>query len=119
MTQNFQIHSHNYKLNSKQEKTIQDTIDTLIQKVPYNSTIHMDLDYQKKLFIGKLKIVISKKIFFSHDSAETIPQLVKDLNKKIIKQIMKWKKNRTKQDLTGIINLSELRNKQNKFKKAS
>ena len=117
MSQDFQIYTHNYTLNPKQEKVIQDTMDSLSQKVPCHSIIHIDLEYQNNAFGGKLKIITNKKVFFSQDLAKTIPQLFKGLNKKTTKQVMKWKKSRTKQDITGIIDLNELRNQKELFKK--
>ncbi len=119
MLENFQIFTHHYNLNQKQNRVIQNMVDTLVQKIPCNSVIRIDLQYQKNKFIGKLEIKTNKKTFFSHTSGETISQLMKSLNKKILNQVLKWKKSRTRKEITGIIDLIDLKNQSKYFEKAS
>ena len=105
---NLNIHPHGYALDRFQKKTIQDSIDKISRRVPYDACINLNLEYSKKTFQGKMSIKVSSKTFFAKDEAETVNILMKSLEKKLSKQINKWKRLRTKKELTGIIDLRKV-----------
>ena len=100
---NFKI--HNYKCNSKQEKAIKNKLEFLLKQIPYNSCVSIDFDYKDKIFYGKLKADFNGQSFFAKDQHNILTPLASSLCKKIQKQVMKWKKTRTIEEITGIIAL--------------
>lgn len=100
--QNFQTYSHGYPLNRFQKKNIEDTVAKLVRQAPYDSCINVDLEYKNKSFVGKISIKTTHKIFFAKDNNETVQSLMKSLHKKMQKQLSKWKRLRTQEEITGL-----------------
>ena len=105
MNSHVSINFNNYNKTEKQIKHIHQKLDFLIKQIPCNSRITLDLNYKEKLFFGKLKIDLLKKSFFSSDEGPLLETLTQSLCKKAHKQVMKWKKSRTLEEITGIIAL--------------
>ena len=99
------IKIHNYEENKKQIRYIENKMDFLLKQIPCNSRVSLDFHYKDKLFYGKLKVDIMGKTFFSTDKGLLLNTLTGSLCKKIHKQIMKWKKSRTVEEITGVIAL--------------
>ncbi|MDE0092073.1 MAG: hypothetical protein OXN83_02165 [Oligoflexia bacterium] len=105
--ENINIRIHNYKENKRQLKDIHNKLDFLLKQIPYNSRINLDCSYKNKSFYGKLKVDAMGKCFFSTDEDILLTPLTASLCKKIQKQVKKWKKARTPEEITGIINLNK------------
>ncbi len=99
------LKAHNYKYSEKQGKTIKNKLEFLSKQIPCNSRIFLDFEYKDKAFSGKLMVNFNGKSFFSTDKDEMLASLTGSLCKKIQKQVMKWKKSRTLEEITGIIAL--------------
>jgi len=100
------IRFHNYKNTKEQRKNIERRIVFLIKQIPCDSRISLDFSYKNKIFSGKIKIDTIGKSFISSDQSILLESLIKSLNKKSLKQIMKWKKSRTLEEITGIISIN-------------
>lgn len=103
---NFNIYTHGYVLNRFQKKSIHDTIEKLTKKIPYDSCVRLDLEFFNKRFIGKITVKISHKIFFAKSEGNTVKMIINSVNKKLLKQVERWKKSRTLEEVTEITNLS-------------
>ena len=101
--ENVNLKVHNYKLEKKQNKEIQRKMEFLLRQVPFDARISLDFDYKDKVFYGKLKVDLNGKSFFSKDKNVILSSLTGLLCKKVLKQVMKWKKSRTVEEITGII----------------
>lgn len=99
---NFNIYSHGYMLNRFQKKSIHDSIEKLTKKVPYDACINLDIECFNRQFVGKVTIKTSSKIFFAQNKNEKIKSVMSSINKKLLKQIEKWKKTRTKAEVIGV-----------------
>ena len=104
--ENINIKIRNYKENDEQLKEIYNKLDRLLKQIPYNSCVTLDCDYKNKSFQGKLKINSTGKSFFSTDEDILLTPLTASLCKKVKKQVRKWKKSRTLEEITGITNLN-------------
>ncbi|MCY4321057.1 MAG: hypothetical protein OXC37_01425 [Bdellovibrionaceae bacterium] len=102
---NINIKIHNYKENPQQIKDIYSKLDHLLRLIPYNSRVNLDYIYKNRAFHGKLKIASSGKSFISTDEDILLAPLTVSLCKKIKKQIKRWKKTRTLDEITGNIKL--------------
>ena len=103
--ENVSISIHNYQYSQKQIKSIENKLESLIRQIPCNSRLILDFKYRHGVFYGKLKTELEGKSFFATDEAEILLSLTSSLCKKTQKQIMKWKKSRTVEEITGIIPL--------------
>ena len=103
--ENINIKIHNYKENKQQLRDIYSKLDALLKQIPYNSCITLDCSYKNKSFYGKLKVSAIGKSFFSTDEDILLAPLAASLCKKVQKQVKKWKKSRTLEEITGITDL--------------
>ena len=120
---NVNIKIHNYKFSEKQGKEIQHKLEFLLKQIPYSSFVTLDFDYREKTFYGKIKVDCYGKVFFAKNTDKLLSSLTTSLCKKIQKQVMKWKKTRTVEEITGIIafapsKASPLLDDSNLYKKA-
>ena len=104
--ENISFQIHNYKINLKQNRDVEGKLDFLLKQIPCNSRIFFNVEYKGDIFYGKLKIRFDGKDFFAKDVSPLISSLTNSLIKKVQKQIMKWKKSRTSDEITGIIAIS-------------
>ena len=117
--ENINIKIHNYRESQQQLKDIYSKLDHLLRRIPYNSRVTLDYSYKNKSFYGKLKVDSIGKSFISTDEDILLTPLTVSLCKKVQKQVKKWKKTRTLDEITGIINLSnETQDKLSSYKKA-
>ena len=120
--ENVNLQIHNYKCSEKQMKNIENKVEMFIRQIPYKSRVSIDFTYENDSFSGKLKVDFNGKSFFARDSSPLIAPLTGILCKKVQKQIMKWKKTRTVEEITGTITLPQDKKKllsQYKYDKAS
>jgi len=103
--ENINLKVHNYKCSEKQGKEIKNKLEFLLKQIPCNSRILLDFEYKDKIFRGKLKVKFNGKSFFSTDEDMMLTPLTSSLCKKVQKQVMKWKKSRTVEEITGVISL--------------
>lgn len=106
MSSHISINFNNYKKTKKQVKNIHQKLDFLMKQIPCNSRVTLDFNYKDKVFYGKLRVDLIKKSFFSSDEGTLLESLTHSLCKKAHKQVMKWKKARTLEEITGIIALN-------------
>ena len=115
---NINIKIHNYKENQQQVKEIHSKLDHLLRRIPYNSRVTLDYNYKNKSFYGKLKVDSVGKSFISTAEDILLTPLTVSLCKKVQKQVKRWKKTRTLEEITGVINLSgENQSKISSYKK--
>ena len=109
MLKHFDLKLTNYECSKEQNKVIKEKMTNLFHQAPYNARISLNISYseEEKVFHGRLKVFSDKKIFFASETEKMIPGLMRSLYKKAHKQIMKWKENRTYEEITGIIDLSK------------
>lgn len=100
--ENINIKIHNYKASQQQLKNIYNKLDYLLQQIPYNSRVTLDYSYKNKFFYGKLKVDSVGKSFISNSENILLTTLTVSLCKKALKQVKKWKKTRTFEEITGI-----------------
>ena len=103
--ENVNLKVRNYKCSEKQDKEIKNKLELLLKQIPCNSRILLDFEYKDKVFHGKLKVKFNGKSFFSTDEDMMLTPLTSSLCKKVQKQVMKWKKSRTVEEITGVIAL--------------
>ena len=107
MSSHITINFNDYKKTQDQVKSIHQKLELLIKQIPCNSRVTLDFNYKENKFYGTLKVDIIKKSFFSTDEALLLESLTHSLCKKALKQVMKWKKSRTLEEITGIISLNQ------------
>ncbi|MCY4512353.1 MAG: hypothetical protein OXB86_01540 [Bdellovibrionales bacterium] len=99
----------NFILSAKQKTTIHHIMNILVAQAPVYSQIELNLYYEKEgLFSGKLHIFSGKKSFYVTGEGETVNFLVRNLYKKIQRQLMRWKKSRSRDEITGVFQLTTL-----------
>ena len=103
--ENVSLKVHNYKTSEKQNREIKYRLELLIKQIPYNSKVLLSFDYKDKFFYGKLTVNFDGKSFVSTDKNKILVPLTNSLSKKLQKQVMKWKKSRTAEEITGVIAL--------------
>ena len=101
--ENVSIKIHNYLYIDSQINEIKKKLEVLNRQIPYNSFVKLDISYKGKVFYGQLKVDCDGKNFFSKNQNKMLISLVASLCKKTQKQIMKWKKTRTLEEITGVI----------------
>ena len=104
--ENVNIQISNYKYDAKQRKQVERKIEFLLRQAPFNSRILLDFKYKDKVFFGKLKLDFDGNSFCASDEDAVLVSLTGRLCKKVHKQVMKWKKTRTVEDITGVIALN-------------
>ena len=108
MSSNVSINFNNYNKTEEQFKRLHQKLEPLMRQIPCDSRVTLDFEYKKKVFYGKLKVELSKKVLFSKDESVLLENLTHSLCKKACKQVMKWKKSRTFEEITGIIEINKL-----------
>ena len=103
--ENVNLRINNYKYSEKQSKEIENKLEFLLKQIPCDSRVLLDFNYKDKVFYGKLKVEFHGKRFFSKDKNVVLVPLTGSLCKKIQKQVMKWKKSRTIEEITGIVSI--------------
>ena len=104
--ENVDIKVRNYTCTEKQNKNIETKMEFLLKQVPCTSCVSLEFEYKDKTFYGKLKVDFNGKSFFAKDKDLMLAPLTTSLCKKVQKQVMKWKKARTVEEITGIIALN-------------
>ena len=102
LMENVDIKVRNYTCTEKQNKNIKNKLEFLLRQVPCASYVSLELEYKDKAFYGKLKVNFNGKSFFATDEALMLAPLTSSLCKKVQKQVMKWKKTRTVEEITGV-----------------
>ena len=105
MLENLSLKTNNYKLSDKQLSFIKQEADSLSRKIPYNSQIKLVISLKDKKLSGNLIVSARKKTFYASETHVTLNLLVKSVFKKVCRQTNKWKKDRTHEEVTGVINL--------------
>lgn len=113
--ENVNLQVQNYKCSEKQNREIKSKLEFLVKQIPCSSRVILDFDYKDKIFYGKLKVNFNGRSFFSKGKDVLLTSLTSSLCKKLQKQVMKWKKSRTVEEITGVIALSSYK-KEEKFK---
>ena len=108
MSSNVSINFNNYNKTEEQLKRLHQKLEPLMRQIPCDSRVTLDFEYKNKLFYGKLKVELAKKLLFSKDESFLLESLAQSLCKKACKQVMKWKKSRTFEEITGIIDINKL-----------
>jgi len=108
MSSHVTIRFNGYKKTNDQVKSINEKLDFLIKQIPCNSHVTLDFHYKDNKFYGKLKVDLMQKNFISSDENLLLGRLTHSLCKKTLKQVMKWKKSRTLDEITGIISLNDI-----------
>ena len=112
----------NFPLTHTQKTSVCHIMNSLVSRAPVYSQIELNLCYESQgSFSGKLHIFSGRKSFYVAGEGATLNSLVKSLYKKIRKQLMRWKKSRSRDDITGVFRLSSLApscEDQESFKKA-
>ena len=103
--ENVNLKMHNYKYSEKQGKEIKNKLEFLLRQIPCDSRVLLDFDYKDKVFYGKLKVEFHGKSFFSKGKDVILAPLTGSLCKKVQKQVIKWKKSRTVEEITGIVTI--------------
>ena len=106
MENNVSINFHGYTSTKRQVKNIEEKLEFLLKQIPCDSRVSLDFNYKEKVFNGKLRVVLLGKSFFSSDQSILLDPLTSSLCKKVQKQIRKWKKSRTLEEITGNIILN-------------
>lgn len=113
--ENVSLQIRNYKHSEKQNREIESKLEFLVKQIPCNSRVLLDFDYKDRIFYGKLRVNFNGKSFFSKGRDVLLVSLTGSLCKKLQKQIMKWKKSRTVEEITGIIALNPSYKVEDKF----
>ena len=108
MEANINIKIRGYQHDDKPIKAIQRKMQVLLKQIPFNSRVHLDFEYKEKTFYGKLKVEAVGKTFIATDKAGMLDSLTSSLCKKAQKQIMRWKKSRTLEEITGVTDLKKI-----------
>jgi len=108
MSSHTTINFKDYRKTDNQLKKLRQKLDLLIKQIPCNSRVTLDFDYKDNKFYGKLKVDLIQKSFFSTDEGILLENLTHSLCKKALKQVMKWKKSRSLEEITGIIPLNRV-----------
>ena len=108
MEANINIKMKGYKHDDKVVKTIKKKMHFLLKQIPFDSRVHLDFEYKEKIFYGKLKVEAVGKTFVAKDKGGVLDSLTSSLCKKAQKQIMRWKKSRTLEEITGITDLKKI-----------
>lgn len=99
----------NFILAAAQKTTICHIMNSLVSRAPVCSQIELNLHYENGgSFSGKLRIFSGKKSFYVTGEGLTVNSLVKNMYKKIQKQLMRWKKSRSRDEVTGVFQLASL-----------
>ena len=99
----------NFLLAAKQKTTVYHIMHSLVSQAPVYSQIELNLYYENEgEFSGKLHIFSGKKSFYVTGEGPTVNSLVKNMYKKIQKQLMRWKKSRSRDEITGVFQLMSL-----------
>ena len=107
MSIHISINFNDYKRTEGQMKSIHQKLDFLMKQIPCDSRVTLDFSYKEKVFYGKIKVDFLRKSFFASDEGPFLERLTHSLCKKTQKQVMKWKKSRTLEEITGIITLKD------------
>ena len=99
----------NYRINPEQKAFIREKIDFLARRCPSNALISLAGDWTDKGFTGRLSVTSGRKNFYAAAEEQTLKLFIKSLCKKTLQQVRRWKKIRTYEEITGIINLNDYR----------
>ena len=114
--EDFTLRTHDYTLSPEQSDGIHDKLNSLVLQAPMDSGIEMDLYYKDGVFSGKLSVFSGGKSFYATGEHSSAILLMRDMHKKMKKQLMRWKKSRSRDEITGVIRLNSLH--PDSFKKA-
>ena len=104
--ENVSLKVNNCKYDKEQGKEIKNKLEFLLRQIPYDSRVFLDLQHKNKVFYGKLKVNFNGKSFFATDKDAILTSLIGSICKKVKKQVMKWKKSRTVEEITGVTDLN-------------
>ena len=93
----------NYKYNDFDLKRIENKMEDLLRRVPQSARVHLDIEYQHKIFKGKLTITGEKKRYFASDEDMVLQNLISSLSRKLSRQVKKAKENRSYEDVTAYV----------------
>ena len=119
MSENYNVKIKNYHLNRKQTALIKNKMEFLLRQCPMNSLISLHCDYTDDFFEGHLAVISFRKKFYAAAKEKTLELFMKTLYKKVQKQVYRWKKVRTYEEITGVIDLDNYRSTKDTSKKAT
>ena len=119
MSENYNVKIKNYHLNLKQTALIKNKMEFLLRQCPTNSLISLHCDFSDDFFEGHLAVISLRKKFHAATKEKTLELFIKTLYKKVQKQVYRWKKVRTYEEITGVINLDNYRSTTDTDKKAT
>ena len=90
-----------------------------MRQCPTNSLISLHCDFSDDFFEGHLAVTSFRKKFYAAAKEKTLELFIKTLYKKVQKQVYRWKKVRTYEEITGVINLDNYRSTTDTGKKAT
>ena len=99
----------NYRINPEQKAFISEKMDFLARRCPSNALIALSGDWTDNGFRGRLSVTSGRKNFYAAAEEQTLKLFIKSLCKKTLHQVRRWKKVRTYEEITGIINLDDYR----------
>ena len=99
----------NYRINPEQKAFISEKIDFLARRCPSNALISLAGAWTDNGFTGRLSVTSGRKNFYASAEEQTLRLFIKSLCKKTLQQVRRWKKVRTYEDITGVINLNDYR----------
>ena len=116
MVENYAVKIQNYRLNPKQTALIKEKMEFLLRQCPSNSLISFQCDYTNEVFSGHLTVNSYRKTFYAEADEPIFELFVKTLYKKVQTQVYRWKKSRTYEEITGVIQLKNYRPKESSDK---
>ena len=100
---NFNMKIKNYQYNDFDLKRIENKLETLVRRVPQSAKVHLDIEYQHNVFKGKLTVTGERKKYFASCEDHILANLISSLNRKLLRQVKKVKKNRSYEDITAYV----------------
>lgn len=91
-----------------QPKVLKDFLETLLRYAPSKSICHLHIFKEEYSYLCKLTVHSNIKTFSSNFQHENLQHTIKIVLKSVKKQMALWKKNRSTEDLTGIISVALL-----------
>ena len=106
--ENTSIHFKDFSTDKEDVIEAKENLDLLLRYAPCGANCQLQISASGKFFVGSLEVKTRDKVFRVEHKDSQVKNLQHFMFQKIKKDLDQWKKERSEEDITGMIHLDSL-----------